>query len=72
MADLHCSRACHDQANSWDVGNRGASGPGQHVGGRAGIMLREGPYIGSVSEEVLISEGVQTATADDPVCAQSP
>ena len=72
MADLHCSRACHDQANSWDVGNRGASDPGRHVGGTARIMLMESTYIGMVSGEVLISEGVQTATADDPVCAQSP
>ena len=72
MADLHCSRACHDQANSWDVGNRGASGPGRHAGGRAGVMLMKDSSIGSVSGEVLISEGDQTARADDPVCAQSP
>ena len=70
--DLHWSRGCHDQADSWDVGNGGASGPGWLVVGRAGVMLMEGTYIGSVSGEVLISEGVQTATADDPVCAQSP
>ena len=70
--DPHWSRGCHDQADSWDVGNRGASGPGRHVVGRAGVMLMEGTYIGSISGEVLISDGGQTATADDPVCAQSP
>ena len=70
--DLHWSRGCHDQADSWDVGNRGVSGPGLHVGGRAGIMLMEVTYIGSISGEALISEGVQTATADDPVCALNP
>ena len=31
-----------------------------------------GALIGSVSGEVLISDGGQTVTADDPVCAQSP
>ena len=72
MADLHWRRGCHDQADSWDVGNRGVSGPGLHVGGRAGIMLMEVTYIGSISGEALISEGVQTATADDPVCALNP
>ena len=71
VADLHLSRDYHDQADSWDVGNRGASGPGQHVGGRAGVMLMEGTYIGSVSGEVLISGGGQTAKADNPVCVQS-
>jgi len=35
-------------------------------------MLMEGIYIGGVSGRVLISDGGQTATADDPVCAQSP
>ena len=35
-------------------------------------MLMEGTYIGSVSVEVLISDGGQIATVDDPVCAQSP
>ena len=70
VADLHWSRGYHDQADSWDVGNRGASGPGRHVGGRAGVMLMEGTYIGSVSGEILIYDGGQTATADDPVCAQ--
>ena len=72
VADLHWSKGYPDQADSWDVGNRGASGPGRHVGGRAGVMFMEGTYIGSVSGEVLISDGGQTATADDPVCAQSP
>ena len=72
VADLHWSRGCHNEAESWNVGNSGASGPGQHLGGRAGPMLMEGTYIGSVSGEVLISDGGQTATADDPVCAQSP
>ena len=71
VANLHWSRGCHDKADSWDVGNRGASGPGQHAGGRAGVMLMEGIFIGSVSGEVLISDGGQTATADDPVCVQS-
>jgi hypothetical protein len=33
-------------------------------------MLMEGIFIGSISGEVLISDGGQTATADDPVCAQ--
>ena len=70
VADLHWSRGCHDQEDSWDVGNRGASGPGQHACGRAGVMLLEGTYIGSVSGEVLISDGGQIATVDDPVCAQ--
>jgi len=72
VANLHWSSVCHDEAESWDVGNRGASGPGQHLGGRARAILKEGTYIGSVSGEVLISDGGQTATADDPVCAQSP
>ncbi|SBO33849.1 hypothetical protein ANAPC3_01382 [Anaplasma phagocytophilum] len=40
------------------------------MGGRAGILLMEGTYIGSVSGEILIYDGGQTATADDPVCAQ--
>ena len=71
VADLQWSRGCHDQADSFNVGNRGASGPGQHVGGRVGVMLMEGPYIGSVSGEALISGGGQTATADNPVCVQS-
>ena len=70
VAYLHWSRGCHDQADSWDVGNRGASGPGRHAVGRAGVMLMEGTYIVSASGEVLISEGGQTATVDDPVCAQ--
>ena len=70
MAYLHWSRGCHDKTDSWDVGNRGAYGPGLHVGGGAGILLMEGIFIGSVSGEVLISDGGQTATADDPVCAQ--
>jgi len=69
VADLHCSRGCHDQEDSWDVGNRGASGPGRHAGGRARVMLMGGTYIGSVSGEVLISDGGQTVTADDPVCS---
>ena len=72
VADLHWSRGCHDQADSWDVGNRGASSPGWLVDGRAGVMLMKDSTIGSVSGEVLISEGDQTARADDPVCAQSP
>ena len=72
VADLHWSRGCHDQADSWDVGNRDASCPGHHVGRRAWIMLMEGAYIGSISGEVLISDGGENATADDPVCAQSP
>ena len=42
------------------------------MGGRAGILLMEGTYIGSVSGEDLISDGGENATADDPVCAQSP
>ena len=70
VADLHWSRGCHNEAESWNVGNSGASGPGQHVAGRAGVLLMEGTYIGSISGEVLISDGGQTATADDPVCAQ--
>ena len=69
--DLPWSRGCHDQADSWDVGNRGASGPGWHAVKRAGVMLMEGTYIGRVSE-VLISDGGQTATAEDRVWAQSP
>ena len=72
VGDLHWSRVCHDQADSWDVGKRVAPGPGRHMGGRARVILMEGTYIGSVSGEVLISDGGQTATADDPVCAQSP
>ena len=36
------------------------------------VMLMEGTYIGRVSGEVLISGGGQIATADDPVCVQSP
>ena len=71
VADLHWSRGCHDQADSFNVGNRGASGPGQHVGGRVRVMLMEGTYIGRVSGEVLISGGGQTAKADNPVCVQS-
>ncbi|SBO33297.1 hypothetical protein ANAPC2_01314 [Anaplasma phagocytophilum] len=54
------------------MGNRGASGPGRHAVGRAGVMLMEGTYIVSASGEVLISEGGQTATVDDPGCAQRP
>ena len=54
------------------MGSRGASGPGRHLGGTAGAMLMEGTYTGSTLGEVLISDGGQTATADDPVCAQSP
>ena len=72
VADQHWSRGCHDEAERWDVGNRGTSGPGRHLGGRARAMLMEGTYIGSISGEVLISGGGQTATGDDPVCAQSP
>ena len=72
VADLLWSRECHDQADSWNVGNRGACGPGQQAGGRAGVMLMEATYIGSVSGEDLISDGGENATADDPVCAQSP
>ena len=72
VADLHWSRGCHDQADSWDVGNRGACGPGWQAGGTAGVMLMEATYIGSVSGEDLISDGGENATADDPVCAQSP
>ena len=72
VTDLHWSRGCHDQADSWDVGNRGASGPGRHAGQRTGVMLMEDTYIGSVSGEVLISNGGQTASADDPVCAHRP
>ena len=67
VANLHWSSVCHDEAESWDVGNRGASGPGRHAVGRAGVMLMEGIFIGSISGEVLISDGGQTATADDPV-----
>ena len=67
VADLHWTKGCHDQADSWDVGNRGASGPGWHAVKRAGVMLMEGTYIGSISGKVLISDGGQTATADDPV-----
>ena len=69
---LHWSRGCHVQADSWDVGNRGASGPGQHVGGSARVMLLKVTYKGSVLGEVLISDRVQTATADDSVGAKSP
>ena len=72
VAALHWSRGFHDEAESWDVGNRGASGPGRHAVGRAGVMLMEGTYIVSASGEVLISEGGQTATVDDPGCAQRP
>ena len=72
VGDLHWSRGCHYQADSWDVGNRGASGPGWDLGVRAWAMLMEGTYIGSVSGEVLISDGGQTATADDLVGAQIP
>ena len=72
VAALHWSRGCHDEAESWDVGSRRASGPGWHLCGTAGSMLMEGTYTGSPPEEVLISDGGQTATADDPVCAQSP
>ena len=71
VADLHLSRDYHDQADRWDVGNRGASGQGQHAGGRAGVMLMKDSSIGSVSGEVLISGGGQTAKADNPVCVQS-
>ena len=46
--------------------------PSRHVGGKAGVMLMKGTYIGSVSGEVLISDGGQAVTADDPVCAHSP
>ena len=52
--------------------SRGASGPGWLVVGRAGVMLMEGTYTGSASGEVVISDGGQTATTDDQVCAQSP
>ena len=72
VAALHWSRGCHDEAKSWDVGSTGASGPGWHLGGTAGAMLMEGTYTGSPLGDVLISDGGQTATADDPVCAQSP
>ena len=72
VADLHWSKGCHDQADSWDVGNGGASGPGWLVDGRAGVMLMEGTYIGTISGKVLISDGGKPATAEDPVCAQSP
>ena len=72
VVDLHWSRGCHGQADSWDVGNRGASGPGQHVGGSARVMLLKVTYKGSVLGEVLISDRVQTATADDSVGAKSP
>ena len=65
VANLHWSRGCHDQADSWDGGNRGAYGPGRHVGGSAGVVLMEGTFIGSVSGEILISDGGKTATADD-------
>ena len=64
-------QGCHDQVDSWDVGKIGIW-TGRHAGGRAGVMLMEVTYIGSVSGEVLISDGGQTATADDSVCAQSP
>ena len=72
VADLPWIRGCHDKADSWDVGNTGASGPGWHAGQRTGVMLMGGTYIGSVSGEVLISNGGQTATADDPVYAHRP
>ena len=72
VAALHWSRGCHDEEKSWDVGSTGASGPGWHLGGTAGAMLMEGTYTGSPLGDVLISDGGQTATADDPVCAQSP
>ena len=72
VADLHLSRDYHDHEDSWEVGNRGSSGPGRHVGGRTRVMLMEGTYIGSISGEILISDGGQIAKADDPVCAQSP
>ena len=72
VADLHWRRCCRDQADSWDVGNGGASGSWWLVDGGAGVMLMEGTYIGSISGKVLISDGGQNAIADDPVCAQSP
>ena len=40
-ATLHCSRGCHDEVENWDVGSRGASGPGRHLGGTAGAMCME-------------------------------
>ena len=52
--------------------NRGASGPGWHLGGTAGAILIEGTYTGSTSGEVLISDGGQIATEDAPVSVQSP
>ena len=72
MAALHCSKGCHDEAESWDMVNRGASGPGWHLGGTAGAILIEGTYTGSTSGEVLISDGGQIATEDAPVSVQSP
>ena len=72
VADLHWSRGCHDEAENWDVGSRGASGTGQNLGGTAGALLMEDTYIGRTSEEVLLSVGGQTATKDDPVCVKSP
>ena len=41
---LHWDRGCHNEAESWDVENRGASGPGWHLDGTAGAMLMEGTY----------------------------
>ena len=72
VADLHWSRGCHDEAENWDVGSRGASGTGQNLGGTARALLMEGTYIGRTSREVLISDGSQTATTDDPVFAKNP
>ena len=72
VAALHCSRGCHDETESWDVGRRSVSGPGRHLGGKAVAILMEGTYIGRTSREVLISDGSQTATTDDPVFAKNP
>ena len=72
MDALHWSRGYHDEAESWDAESRGASGPGWHLDGTAGAMIMEGTYTGSPLGEVLISDGGQTATADDPVHAQRP
>ena len=72
VAALHWSRGCPDEAENWNVGSRGASGPGRHLGGTARATLMEGTYTGNPTGEVLISDGGQTARADDPVRAQSP
>jgi len=49
VAALHWSRGCHDEAESWDVGSRGASGPGRHLA-QGGIWVGQ---LGSCSWRAL-------------------